>query len=91
MDQQFLAGLSAATSYAIDGSQLRLTLKDGGTLEFAGTQRARAGGRTQPTLPRIAAVPRGLPRQDDVDQPSAAGVDDPRGLAVPERRQHLVA
>jgi|WetSurMetagenome_2_1015567.scaffolds.fasta_scaffold224950_2 heat shock protein HslJ len=36
MDQQFLAGLSAATSYAVDGSQLKLTLKDGGTLEFAG-------------------------------------------------------
>jgi heat shock protein HslJ len=32
MDQQYLAGLSQAQTYAISGDQLTLTLKDGGTL-----------------------------------------------------------
>jgi heat shock protein HslJ len=34
MDAQYLAGLAAATSYKVDGSQLTLTLKDQGTLQF---------------------------------------------------------
>ncbi len=35
MADQYMAGLSATKSYAVDGDQLTLTLADEGTLEFA--------------------------------------------------------